>query len=168
MDWVGGGGGGPRPPSSGGPARRRLGELEGGIGQIPAVQCVRESVGAELPRWRRAPDRVLSRRRVGAREPVISIRERGNRVVGPGRAQGDVFVRPADDWPSEGRFFGPDQRCVRGGRRRLHAAPGWWGGRPARSECGGGGRPARLGGRAWFEAGPRAGVWPKPTPPRSV
>src|SRR3989442_16018815 len=102
------------------------------MGALPAVQCVRESVGAELPRWRRAPDRVPSRRRVGAREPVISIREGGNRVVGPGPAQGGVFVGPPLDRARGGGFFGPAQRGVRGGGGRVDAAPGGWGGGPGR------------------------------------
>src|SRR5881396_2454410 len=153
---------GARAPSPRSPASASRRDLAGWIGAVPAVQRVRTSVGAKLPRWWRAPDRLLSRHRVGARELVVSIRDRGNRVVGPGRAQGDVCVRPFDDRPSEGRFVGPDQRCVHGGRRRLHAAPGWWGGRPDRSRCDGRDRLDGLDGRPGPESDRRSDVRPKP------
>src|SRR5437867_5788465 len=107
-----GGAGAPSPRS---PASASCRDLAGWIGAVPAVQRVRTSVGAKLPRWWRAPDRLLSRHRVGARELVVSIRDRGNRVVGPGRAQGDVCVRPLDDRPSEGRSSDPISGAYTGG-----------------------------------------------------
>src|SRR2546428_339862 len=58
----------PRSPAS--PSR---GDLAGRTGAVPAVQCVRESVGAELPgRWR-ATDWLLSRRRLGPRRFVLPV-----------------------------------------------------------------------------------------------
>src|SRR2546422_11126742 len=95
-------------PSPGNPATPSRGDLAGRTRAIPAVQCLRESVGAELSRWWRTPDRLLSRHRVGPRKFAILLPDSGAGVVGPGGAQGDVCWRPLEGRRSERHFLGPN------------------------------------------------------------
>ena len=83
---------GTRPASARDPSSAPRGHLASRIGAVPAVQCVRADVGAELSRRRRSSHRLLARLRVGPWQHLVPVRDRANGGVGPSRTQGDLCL----------------------------------------------------------------------------